>query len=874
VATTTKPKGGLTLATRVFLLTAFLIVLAVGAAVVVTWVLGNGIANRAASESLSSSHRLLAASQRQRYDQLKLGSRVLAGDANFRALVAEAGKVGDSASIVNVLQERQGDLGFDFAIVTDPAGKVLARTDQLSAAGQDLAARPLIAEALRKTGEGAAGVWLEGNRLYDTVAVPMVQDFILQGLLVTGFAIGDERVRELQQTSGTDLVLLASGAAGPTVAASTLGPDLTAQVVPALRTQGAALREAFEGRRVSEQFRLELAGRPWLARLSPLLDAAGGSSGGSLILASLDRATASYRQIETVLVVVGLVSMLLAGALSYLLTRATMRPVGRLVAAAEAARQGDYDQKLGLERGDEVGRLGRAFDTLMRDLREKRDMETYMTELGRNLPTGGLAAEAAARPQAEKVALLAVELRGFSGPRVATDPDSTLERLARDVRRVASAVSRQRGRLQSVYGHRVLAVFDGDGRAFRALAAAAEATAALSQKESAFDESEPPAVALAVGSAVMGSVVVAEGSAPAVVGLPVQQLESLLREASPGDILLGREAFEELRPTFQQAGVEIAAQRGLLSPMPLYHLRAEIAARTTGVDVSAAPAADAVAGTLSGIAPGQLLGERFQILGVLGAGGMGVVYKARDRELDDLVALKMLKKEMATDPVLLDRLKSEIKLARKITHPNVLRTFDFGEVGGMPYISMEYVRGVTLRYLLDREGRLPYSAGLRLAKQLLAGLGAAHAQGVIHRDIKPENLILDPAGNAKLMDFGIARPTQRLTPGQTQAGWIVGTPEYLSPEQLEGKEADPRADIYACGVVFYEMFTGALPFSGDSPMAIIMAHLNEAPQPPTRHWKEMPPELERIILKCLERDRDRRYRGVDELERDLDALAV
>ena len=146
---------------------------------------------------------------------------------------------------------------------------------------------------------------------------------------------------------------------------------------------------------------------------------------------------------------------------------------------------------------------------------------------------------------------------------------------------------------------------------------------------------------------------------------------------------------------------------------------------------------------------------------------MGVVYKARDIELDDVVALKMLKAAALLDGEQLERLKSEIKLARRITHPNVLRTFDFGESDGRPYISMEYVRGMTLRYLLRQAGRIPYSAGLRIARQLAAGLGAAHAVGVLHRDIKPENLILEASGNAKLMDFGIARPLRRSEPGSS-----------------------------------------------------------------------------------------------------------
>jgi serine/threonine-protein kinase len=362
----------------------------------------------------------------------------------------------------------------------------------------------------------------------------------------------------------------------------------------------------------------------------------------------------------------------------------------------------------------------------------------------------------------------------------------------------------------------------------------------------------------------------------------VQQLDSLLREAAPGELLLSRDVHEELRDTFAQVGYRLAERRGLLNSQPLYVVSARIAAHVTGVrgvagearGESVTPSGAAGIPTLSGIAPGALMGQRFEILSVLGAGGMGVVYKARDRELDDLVALKMLKRDLWGDRTQLERLKSELKLARRITHPNVLRTHDFGEIDGIPYISMEYVRGVTLRYLLDQSGRLPYSAGLRLAKQLCAGLGAAHAVGVMHRDIKPENLILEPTGNAKLMDFGIARPVRRLEAGQTEAGFIVGTPLYLSPEQLQGQEIDTRADIYSAGVVLYEMFTGVLPFQASSAVEIMLKHLREAPAPPHTHWPEIPPRLEAMILRCLAKEPEARYRSVDELLRELEGLSA
>ena len=232
----------------------------------------------------------------------------------------------------------------------------------------------------------------------------------------------------------------------------------------------------------------------------------------------------------------------------------------------------------------------------------------------------------------------------------------------------------------------------------------------------------------------------------------------------------------------------------------------------------------------------------------------------------------MLKPSALMDAEQLDRLKSEIKLARKITHPNVLRTFDFGEVDGHPYISMEYVRGLTLRYLLKETQRIPYSAGLRIARQLCAGLAAAHEVGVLHRDIKPENLILEQTGNAKLMDFGIARPIRRTAPGYTQEGTFLGTPNYSAPEQLAGDELDERADIYSSGVLMCEMFCGKLPFSGSNTLEIYMAQTQAAPIKPSEHWPEIPPPLEAIILRCLQRSPRDRFASAAELVRDLAQL--
>ncbi len=226
------------------------------------------------------------------------------------------------------------------------------------------------------------------------------------------------------------------------------------------------------------------------------------------------------------------------------------------------------------------------------------------------------------------------------------------------------------------------------------------------------------------------------------------------------------------------------------------------------------------AGTDGGPVKGSLFADRYEVISTLGKGGMGVVYRARDRTLDDIVALKVLRGEMLKDdPTHLERFKQEIKLARRITHRNVLRTHDFGEAAGTPYISMEYLEGVTLKDLIKNKGALPVPVGLRIVKQMCQGLEAAHLQGVVHRDIKPQNmLILPETGDLKIMDFGIAR-VQAVKAGEaglTTAGTVMGTPDYMSPEQAQGLPADFRSDIYSLGIVLFEVFTGALPFPGDT----------------------------------------------------------
>ncbi len=252
-----------------------------------------------------------------------------------------------------------------------------------------------------------------------------------------------------------------------------------------------------------------------------------------------------------------------------------------------------------------------------------------------------------------------------------------------------------------------------------------------------------------------------------------------------------------------------------------------------------------------GITPGSRFAQRYEVKEVLGVGGMGMVFKAVDSELGELIAIKTLKQDILTsDTSALERFKSEIRLARKISHRNVVRTHDLGEFSGVYYITMEYVEGKSLKELVRSRGRLPIPVALGVAKQLCRALEVAHEQGVIHRDIKPQNMVVEPDGTLKVMDFGIARLANRQT-GVTQAGMVVGTPEYMAPEQLMGDDIDARADIYAAGCVIYECLTGSPPITADNQISLIAKLLEETPIPPRVVNPEVSQPLSDLVMRVL-----------------------
>jgi len=265
--------------------------------------------------------------------------------------------------------------------------------------------------------------------------------------------------------------------------------------------------------------------------------------------------------------------------------------------------------------------------------------------------------------------------------------------------------------------------------------------------------------------------------------------------------------------------------------------------------------------------PGQIFDNRYRIIEKIGHGGMGIVYKAEDTELNITVALKIIRPIYSTDSRFIDQFKKETLTARSISHKNVIRIHDLGEADNIKYISMEYIKGQNLSDLIQTSGSLSVDTAVNLSLQLCEALGAAHQKGIVHQDLKPSNIMVDSAGQAYIMDFGLARSFYRTEEGTQRS--LTGTPKYMSPEQINREKIDQRADIYALGTIMYEMLTGKHPFRAESPVEYMQKHVEKTPIPPSRINPRIHSQLEKIILKCLEKDKAKRYQNIDGILADL-----
>jgi serine/threonine-protein kinase len=380
-------------------------------------------------------------------------------------------------------------------------------------------------------------------------------------------------------------------------------------------------------------------------------------------------------------------------------------------------------------------------------------------------------------------------------------------------------------------------------------------------------------IGIAVGLGVLLALVSAFALARGIAG-PLGKLVGATRRVQDGDYSVeipvqSRDEIGTLAMAFRDLVGDLKEKAALVE----YMMSASGSAPTqpigmaTATVVRQAAARPSITSGGDMLRPGSVFAGRYEVKEVLGMGGMGVVYRALDRELQEPVAIKTLRPELlAGDGVALERFKQEIRLARKIAHRNVVRTYDLGEVGGMYYLTMEYVEGTSLKQLIQSRGRLPVAVALTIGKQLCRALEVAHEQGIIHRDIKPQNMVVDATGFLKVMDFGIARlANPPKGKGLTEVGTSIGTPDYMSPEQLSGAELDARSDLYSAGVVLYECLTGKVPFEAETTWALVAKHLEEEAPDPRSLNAEVPAELARVVLKAMAKTPEARYQTAAQL---------
>ncbi|MEM7245395.1 MAG: protein kinase [Acidobacteriota bacterium] len=601
------------------------------------------------------------------------GARRLAEEPSLRAVLA----TGDPGTVASFLATAVNRFDATYLVALDTSGQVLARTDRPEMVGEDLSSTsPLYSDPL--AGHSITGLEPRGTNLTRVAAVPVTDmSQRLLGVLVVATPFGRDIVMRSRDVTSANVSLLTEPRDQLLLRESSLGSD-QAEALRDHLLELSSIDESVVGKTVGP-FEIDLLQDPTTVIAQPLGTVAGERIGYLVASRSLHRETAPYRRLRETILWTSLLAIPLAGLISFVLARRITRPLSSLVDATERVIDGHLDITLPQRGRDEIGLLSSSLGRLIVQLRQNRDLVSY------------------------------------------------------------------------------------------------------------------------------------------------------LRQLKP-------EAMTELHGTFGNFALDGGRSQDRFAP----------------------------------IEPGTTLTNRYYIHSRLGRGGMGEVFRAQDRELEEQVAIKVIRGDVASDPKVLERFKSEIRLARRIAHPRVLRVHELGEAAGNYYITMELFEGTTLRDLLERSRPIPPGPALNLAMQACAGLEAAHEQGVIHRDVKPANMLVNEAGQLKIMDFGISRLAD--AKGVTKTGGIIGTPEYMSPEQAQGQPLDHRTDIYALGLVFYEMFCGRLPFEGSTPLALLMARVQDDPYPPEAANPDLPSRLCKILRKMLQRDREQRHADLAELSADLDRL--
>jgi serine/threonine-protein kinase len=863
----------LSLQAKIFLVSLLLVVGLTSSLLLFSYRRASQLAQQSLRTALTSTRELYENLEADRLEKLQLINSVIVESPYFKAAVAEM----DAATTLDSAQTMVEQVGSDFMIVTDVSGRIVARTDTPALTGVDLSGTPLVGRAIE--GESVAGVWREEDRLYHAVSVPFGVGQEILGAVVTGYEIDDELAQDIKHFADCEVAFFARTEAGYEQAGTTL-----AESTGALREWLATATMPAE----SEDVRLPLSGETFQAIFAPLTTASAEAEepvGLFVALRSRDRELAAFQSFQRSVLLVGLLGVAVAVGASHFLASGIARPLRKLVTVTDRIREGDYSSDVDAPAGGEIGALASAFRSLLGELREKQVMEKFLSKSAAEMiqKTDPGVGSGERRP----VTILFSDLKAYAAFKNGdADPKEVLRRVNHSLGRQAELVERYGGQVDKFVGDRMMAVFKGEDRVWPAIRCAISIQHLLDSHDD--KEALLPGIGVSTGDAVFGAVGSANRLDYSLLGRAVHVAGRLADEALPGDVLLSQEAYAKVQDRASADALPPLRLQGA-EAVPVYSLstgtirQQQIASARTSSGASSSGEATLVEGvpekvsmTLSSLEPGAVLGRRYEIRRVLGSGGMGMVFQAHDRDLDEPVALKILRPEIASmDPQVLERFKTEIRVARRIAHRNVVRTYDFGDADGIKFISMEFIQGMTLKQLFRSKGALPLGVGLQIAKQAAAGLVAAHDMGVVHRDVKPHNIMLTPQSEVKIMDFGIVRDTRNPgESGMTQTGVIMGTPDYMSPEQAMGKgDLDYRSDIYSFGVVLYEMFTGALPFRGETPISIAMKHVQEEPRAPRDLNPRMPRELEAVIQKAMRKPPEARYAKMADLLGDLYRLS-
>lgn len=889
---------------KLFGLTALLIIIVVGVAVGITIERANRVANETVNASITGAAKLFRELEKQRLARLTLPTILLGNDPAFVALTqadlgvkpeqpanttpipatapvipaggtpAAASAPGiDIISIADQLEQRRQSFGTDLLMLLNDEGRLIARTDQPATATppmtdlyeQTVLVKSVVDDAAIDSSSGVLA--LDGKLYHAAVAsVGVGTPRIRVAYLVNAVAIDDQFANSIAESTKAGVVFTMKGA----------GASARSSNAPSVMPQQIVASPMKTGTVTVDQSRYILTSEPLLS--------GSGTIGNAIFLRSLDRELAPFREIENAMLIGGGIALLLAFLMSWLIAKRVTAPIEQLAGIAQAVTAGDYSVSPDDTRNDEVGILGRAFGKMINSLRDKEELEElYAAMADKAAEQPGRASEAA---KLDEGTILVSDLRGLPAVGEA-DAEAVITTIQRAMRIQEAEVSRQDGVVREIDGHRLVSLFRGE----RGIIHAIRAARAINEELATHMASSTPmsiGVGIATGEFVTGSIDLGTESSFAIVGNAPLLALLFAWHAPNGYAYVSYE-------TAQSAGGEVLSSavreevrlKWLANPLPVASL--PLAGVTTGMMRSigaTSTMATMKMGTQSGstspgspyvdLPLGHLFAGRYQIEQILGRGGMGVVYKATDSQLDETVAIKTLPGDVMTrSPEDLERFKREIRLARRITHRNVLRTYDYGEAEGVYFISMEFVRGYTLSELVDEapSRQMPSRATVGIARQICRGLQAAHEQGIIHRDIKPQNVLIDAKGEVKLMDFGIARMAEA-PEAMTQAGLIVGTPHYMSPEQVQGKQLDARSDVYSMGVLIYELLVGRRPFESSSLTGVLTAHITEKPKPPIDQRPEIGRDLNVIVLRCLEKEPSARYADAGALLADLDRVQM